>query len=65
MKALLLIAAFLTMKEALDLHCKLTCEDDGEISGRWNEKEKQCECSYIRYPALKVDAVLKKELPED
>ncbi len=61
-----LMAALLTPKQALDLHCKLTCLDEGEYGGEWSEAEKACLCQYVRIPALKIDGVfLKKEEKEE
>lgn len=57
----------LTLKEAMDLHCKLSCEEDGEISGKWNEKEQGCECGYIRIHGIPVSGkiVTPKEEKEE
>lgn len=59
-----LLAALLTLSEAMDLHCRLTCKEDGEDSGRWNVKEKKCECIYIRYPRIKLNTVWPPEQKE-
>ncbi len=60
-----LLAALLTVKEAKDIHCRLTCIDEGEYSGEWSEKENACLCQYIRYPSLPINSVIKKEKPKE
>lgn len=53
----MLLALLLTLKEALDLHCRLDCKEDGELGGEWSEKEKSCVCRYVKLPTLKIKAI--------
>jgi hypothetical protein len=53
---LIAVVACLTVKQAKDIHCRLSCLDEGEYGGAWSEKEKACVCFYVLVPAIPVPA---------
>ena len=57
--AVLSLAVCLSIKSALDLHCKISCkEDDDALSGYWNEKSLSCNCIYQKQSSFKINGVL-------
>jgi hypothetical protein len=60
-----LLVACLTLKAAMNIHCRLDCLSEGEYGGSWNEKEKACMCEYVLVPAMKINGVILNKLNQD